>query len=425
MVTTFADRVAGLVGELLRSLWAELGVEGAPRRHDWQALDIEPLIIFTALFAGAALRAKTVDWCAANSRHLSLPRLQHFAERFGHVPGDLLRPYAEAVAEGARGERPVHGSAPPDLRRPSLIQLRLRALAGVCARAEVLRVLLAEPNQPKSAGSLAAPAGCGKEGLAEALEALTRAGIADAHREGRRTLYRLKRPTELAQALTNLPEAFPDWPAVFSVVTAILDYARSTAGKSNRARAEAAALTVEQATDHLSRIPHAARPPRVAGEQSVAAFERWAADFVADQAGANIRQATKREVTYTVHRLLLGGWMATVKEEGDEPRPLALSDDPELNEDRRSQRRLKPDDLGAAAEVVESILYDLRTRELQRRQGSVVPRDAVSDSSLPAMSREFAAELLSTTHKGQAATFSEEFVERWSANRRQGMTEAG
>src|SRR5260370_7030789 len=69
----------------LRSLWAELGVDGAARRHDWQAIDLEPLIIFTAHLGGAdsRLRASTIDWCITNARFASAFRLRHLAERAG------------------------------------------------------------------------------------------------------------------------------------------------------------------------------------------------------------------------------------------------------------------------------------------------------------------------------------------------------
>jgi hypothetical protein len=41
------------------------------------------------------------------------------------------------------------------------------------------------------------------------------------------------------------------------------------------------------------------------------------------------------------------------------------------------------------------------------------------------MSRLFAADLLRPMHKGQAVTFTEEFLSEWTANRRQGLTAAG
>ena len=422
MVTTFADDVAGLTRDLLLSLWAELGIEGAPRRHDWLAIDLEPLIVFTVLFADAALRARTIDWCAVNRRHLSLARLNHFSWLFGQVPRQAFKRYTAALAGGGRSAgrptprpRNAHSSAAPDLRRPSLIQLRLRALVGMSARAEVLKLLLAEPDEPRSAASLGHAAGCGKGGLAQALDSLTDAGIASSETEGQRTVYRLNRPSELAMVLSGLPVRYPDWPAVFLVVGAILNYSRA-AGRGGTARVEAAAGAIEQMREPIGRVPGALRPPRVTDDASALAFERWARDFVMEQAGTQVRLTTKRELTYTVHRLLVGGWIATVKEEGDESRPLALSDDPELDPDRRAHRRLNLDELGAAADVMESIFYDLRTRDVRRRRGSVVPRGAVSEARLPAMSRVFAAELMSPMRKGQAATFTEEFLQRWSAN---------
>ena len=294
------------------------------------------------------------------------------------------------------------------------------------ARAEVLRLLLAEPHHGKSAAAMAGAAGYGKAGLANALDMLTLAGVATAQQEGGDVVYRLSRPSELAQALSGLPARFPDWPATFRVVATILDYAKETAGRAT-SRAGSAARAVERIREQIVAIPGAPHPPRVTDDGSIAGFERWASSFVAELAGAHVSPANpaKREVTYTVHRLLLGGWIATVKEAGDQPRPLALSDDPELKPERRARRRLRLDELGAAAEVIESIFYDLRTREVQRHRGSVVPRDAVSDSLLPVLSRDFAAELLRPMHKGQAATFTEEFLERWSENRRNRFTAAG
>jgi DNA-binding transcriptional ArsR family regulator len=421
-LSTFSDDVAGFARELLRSLWAELGVEGAPRRHDWQAIDLEPLIVFTAMVADAALRDRTLSWCTVNSRHLSPARLNRVASELGQSAAHSLKRYTDALRRRSRRARV---SVSPDLRRPSLIQLRLRALVGVTARAEVLRLLLAEPHQGKSAAAIAGAAGYGRAGLAQALDMLTVAGVATARREGDDVVYRLCRPSELAQALSGMPARFPDWQATFRVVAAILDYARDTAGRA-ASRAAAAAEAVERIREELASIPGASRPPRVTDEGSIAAFERWARSFVAELAGAHApAHSAKREVTYTVHRLLLGGWIATVKEEGDQPRPLALSDGPELKPERRAKRRLKLDELGAAAEVIESIFYDLRTRELQRHRGSVVPREAVSDSLVPAMSREFAAELLRPMHKGQAANFTADFLERWSENRRDRFTAAG
>jgi hypothetical protein len=137
-MTDLYDEVASLARDLLWSLWAELGVDGAPRRHDWQAIDIEPLIVMTAMAGDSRLKSRTADWCAANRLHLSAPRLSRFGRLLGQATSSSFERYAAAMRHGARPRRP---SLVPDLRRPSLIQLRLRALVGVTPRAVVLRLL--------------------------------------------------------------------------------------------------------------------------------------------------------------------------------------------------------------------------------------------------------------------------------------------
>ena len=44
-MTRFEDEIGGLALELAWSLWSELGVNGVARRHDWQAIDLEPLLL--------------------------------------------------------------------------------------------------------------------------------------------------------------------------------------------------------------------------------------------------------------------------------------------------------------------------------------------------------------------------------------------
>ena len=434
-LSAFSDDIASSALALAQSLWAELGGADAPRRHDSQAIDLEPLIIFTACCVSGdpRLRTRTIDWCAANGRYVSAFRLHHFSRQSPASTRRAAERYISRVDSGARqashAESPAAGrrarpSLIPDLRRPALIQLRLRAMVGVFARAEILKLLLADPDRPQTASSLVATAGYGKGGLAQALDMLTMAGITSVNPAANRSVYKLSRPVELAQALNGLPASFPDWWAVFTVIDAILRYARG-ASKDPARRVAAAAKLLHDVRSDLERVPAGARPPPITSASSIAAFDQWARAFVGDLSGAKATMEYGREVVYTVHRLLLGGWMATVKEAGDQPRPLALSDGPELQEDRRAHRRMNLDEVGAAADVIESMLLDTRTRDLQRRHGSLVSRQSASDSLLPAMSREFASELLQPMHKGHSANFSEEFLQRWFASRRQRFSATG
>ena len=425
-MTALGDDIGSSAVELARSLWAELGVAGAPRRHEGQALDLEPLIIFTACCASAdaALRARTVDWCVINNRYLSSFRLHHFVRQAHETTRGAAQRFVatvEAETKRRKGKGRAIPSVVPDLRRPALIQLRLRAMVGVSARAEILKLLLADPERPYTASSLVARAGYGKGGLAQALDMLTMAGITSVEPAGNKLVFRLTHPAEIAQALNGLPPVFPDWRAIFKITEDALRYAQ-TAPREPSARVAPAAALARELRQDLRTVPGAVRPPAISGPASIERFDRWVRSFLAGQAGGDGLQAHAPEVSYTVHRLLLGGWIATVREPGQQPRPVALSDTPELRPERRAHRRLRTDDVGAAADVIESMLLDIRARDLRRSQGSLVSRQSVWDSLLPPIARDFASELLRPMQKGQSATYTEEFLQDWFTNRRRRYT---
>jgi len=62
-MTRLEAEIDGLALDLAWSHWGELGVDGRQRRHDWQAIDLEPLIIFTAAIGNldSRLRANSMD----------------------------------------------------------------------------------------------------------------------------------------------------------------------------------------------------------------------------------------------------------------------------------------------------------------------------------------------------------------------------
>ena len=87
--------------------------------------------------------------------------------------------------------RRTERSAVPDFRRPSLVVLRLRALFGVGARAEIVRAFAADTSARLSAADLADEAGYTKRNIAEALEVLRMAGLLEAERRRNQLVYRL------------------------------------------------------------------------------------------------------------------------------------------------------------------------------------------------------------------------------------------
>lgn len=405
------QEIDALALDLAWSLWAELGVDGAARRHDWQAIDLEPLIIFTAHLGGAdsRLEASTIDWCITNARFASAFRLRHLAERASAATRGAFGRYAATVRAHAKAPCPGEGDPltlfhperirSPDLRRPSLVQLRLRALAGVSARAEVLKLMLADPERPQPASTLAEDAAYGKGSVAQALDMLTMAGIVQVQPHANRLLYRLARPGELAQTLQLLPSAFPDWWPIFSIVEALSAYAHASVPPASRLAALQKLLL--QIDRDLERLGVAEHVPRAVVPASVPEFEHWAMDFMAEQAGHVQASCASREVSYAIHHLSFGGWLGTINVAGRQPRPLA------------SEHGHQEETTGAA-DLVHTMFKEVMGKH--RRRGEALAQD---DGLLRVISREFVDELVKPMRAGQEASFTAEFVRRWHENRRQ------
>jgi hypothetical protein len=409
-VTRLGDEIGDLALDLAWSLWSELGVDGTIRRHDWQAIDLEPLLIFTAWIGSAdrRLRSRTIEWSIANHRLASAIRMRNLGRRASPSTRESFGRYAATVRAETNAPWPAAGDPlalvpsasidEPDLRRPSLLQLRLRALVGVSARAEVLRVLLSDHDRPKPAAALAEAAAYSKGSVTQALELLTLAGIVQMQPSGNRLVYRLARPADLRQTLQSLPSGFPDWPPIFRITESLAAYARS-APSSSSARLNKLRSVLHTLDDDVRRLGIADVIPRVNGPASVPEIERWAVTFVADQAGMTQVSSAERDVTYTVQHLALGGWIGTIHDRGREPRRLGASAEQE--------------EASGPTTLALAMFRDVLGRESQKLMGS-----ASSNGGVPATGREFADQIVGEIERGQEASFTAEFLRRWFENRR-------
>ena len=430
-MTRLNDEIDGLALDLAWSLWAELGVDGLHRRHDWQAIDLEPLIIFSA-YAGnidSRLRANSMDWCIANARFASAFRLRNLAQQASPITREAFGRYAATVKAHAKVPWPSKGDplaiwaservGEPDLRRPSLIQLRLRALVGVSARAEILKLMLADPERGQAASTLADAAGYGKGSIVQARDMLTMAGIVQVQPMANRLIYRLARPAELVNVLQWLPAIFPDWSPIFRVTEDIaeLGHMRSPTPMS---RAADVARTLQMIDPDLQRLGIADQVPRGTGPASVTEFEHWALTYLEDQCGRAEMSPVAREVTYTIHHLSFGGWMATVSQRGRQPRPLETDDHSHSAREEAGSGSAELDEKAGAGNVAHAIFRDVLSR------ARLPINDAhVTDSVARLVSGEFAVELIRPMRPGQEATFTAEFVRRWFENRRQRFASTG
>src|SRR2546427_7727203 len=192
-MTRFEDEIGGLALELAWRLEPELGVNGVTRRHDRQAIAEEPLVLYSGWTGreDKRLQARSIEWSIANFRIASAIRMRNLARHASRSTRGSFGRYAATVKEHANAPWPASGNPlarvrsgaepAPDLRRPSLLQLRLRALVGVSARPAALRLLPTAPERPQSVGQLAAGAAYGKGSVAQSLDMLTMAGFVQVH----------------------------------------------------------------------------------------------------------------------------------------------------------------------------------------------------------------------------------------------------
>src|SRR5262249_31371950 len=147
--------------------------------------DLEALLILTAELAEAdpRLRDEALDWCVCNSRFSSKPRLKQLLKLSTPEARARFSPFAATLAQHAGGSWPgdercepwrvrLSGkSTAPDLENPALIRLKLRALLGVDARADLVASVLPFPTRKFSAAELVF-VGYTKRNIADALEML-------------------------------------------------------------------------------------------------------------------------------------------------------------------------------------------------------------------------------------------------------------
>ena len=280
------------------SLWAELGLSGWTRRHSDTLIDLEPLIIATSYLGtwDSRLLEEALDWCVLNSRFVSSIRLGNLLKSakvpvrkaFGHFAASvgmhrkISWPSSEQPLELSLTRR----SSLPGLGRPALLQLRLRALLGVSARAEILRSVLLEPERFFNIAELAAGAAYGRDNVADTLEMLVLAG---AVRESTMTaagghkVFRCAPSGELTKVLGTLPRDRPDWQARFRVMLELADFA--TADHSGPlSRAAAVYELIQALKPELSRL--AVLPQLSQGAVAVNEdFDRWSQTTLGAWAG--------------------------------------------------------------------------------------------------------------------------------------------
>jgi hypothetical protein len=288
--------------------WTALGVSGTVGVPD-HAVDLEALICITPLLADEdpRLRDESLDWCVHRSRHLvSITRLRHIRSLLSKPARDALDAFAADVNATGRLKgrwpsdrtgsivRTSGKSQAPDILQPALVQLRLRALFGVTARAELalqfLRPILTQETLPSMSQSVSAltDIGYSKPALTDVLSDLTALGVVDKWRRGNRDYYALSRVDPLRGLLGGaLPATAPNWALRFRIAADLLVLEAETNGKKAVVQAVALNKQFERLHDELERA--GVKAPITRDWKSVG---NWAAETLL--AGHSQHETTRR-----------------------------------------------------------------------------------------------------------------------------------
>lgn len=265
--------IAKNVTDLGWSLWGELGVQSVVRNHADVVIDPEPLIVFSrTLFQGdARLQEQVSRWCSAHADRVSASRLQGIqkavdpdvAKGFDVLAEELRAhgvPWAGRPNATARSTTAKAVDLPTT--RVALVRLRLRALCGVGARADVLAELLAHQGRWLVASDVD-HLGYAKRSIARILAELADAGLAKARAERNTIAYELARPERWQELLGAASVASPDWLTVFDLAAVALQL-NVESEKSESVRRVAATKAAKQ-IDALAAVLGLSPLPTTAG----------------------------------------------------------------------------------------------------------------------------------------------------------------
>lgn len=280
------------VVETLWSQWHELGVAATvPRRHSDDFIDPEPLIAFTATHSDldARLRDESIDWVLRYGTYVSKARLKNVLAEWGVLESALFREYAATINTRGGAGWPA-GSAKPltfhsrsrslleDLARPSLVSLRIRAIFGVGARAELIRAFLSRPHLAMTAADLSAETNYGKRNVLSELEPLRFGGVVKSFRAVNADRFSLAKLDQIEALVGPTPKRFTRWTQTFGVLHVLLEGAGQRAKRSDLQKAVEAVRLLEGHKE-LFAAAEASPPKLPSGVSAWPAFLDWAVGY--------------------------------------------------------------------------------------------------------------------------------------------------
>ena len=282
--------------DLAWSHWVGLGVSGVARPPD-TAVDLEALLYFTAYVADhdPRLRDEVADWWHQFEQHVSGPRLNAMSNTLDEVRWHGFR-------DGFPGVKKLSGKSRLErLDTPARSQLRMRAVFGANARAEIMLEMLTSTSDEGWTALALSETGYSKRNIAMVLESLVLGGILTATSEGNRTRYRLRDRDGLARVLAPLPQSSGQWHLRLPIVATFLDLASRIERKDAVTQGIEAQKLVTKLQPELVAVGGLPRLPHAAAATYWPALQKW----IVRQLLAE-RDDSRRAVDRTIEGLWFG-----------------------------------------------------------------------------------------------------------------------
>jgi hypothetical protein len=415
---SYSDIVEERGRDIAWTQWTELGVSGWREAPLVDGIDLEALIMFTAWISTRDNRLwlECLDWCVQNQRLISATRLRRFlktadpesSDRFTEFSATLRSfvPKANWPEGGVPRQVRVSGkSRAPRLELAPLVQLRMRALFGVSARSEVLRILLIDRPRGWSGSELAEEAGYVKVNVVATLDLLASVGHVRSELTGTAFRYRLARAQQLADFVGPVPSFQPEWVERFAVIRTITKSSSNRSPSDPLASAADRVRILDEIRESLTRLGLWALAPTPGETDLGARFDRFATALVNYWTGDH-RRTDPAEVEYEVRRSQLG-WEAIVREPGRPEAPVTLPDWDDLYKEMpRSDYLISDDSTGPLL-----LAHELMRRAYRRNGIQLEPFQFQPETIL------FAQQHLRSMQVGSVRAFGEYFLRFWVAER--------
>ena len=231
------------------------------------------------------LLEEALDWCSRYHAFVSVSRLRTLVEELGqkvHVPFSL---FAETLNSLSQAKWPTFAkvtplktnlkrkSQPPNCQIPALVSLRLRALFGVGARADLATFFLTQQSGPFTAADMI-EIGYNKRTLAVTLDFFFQAGLLTCSMIRNQKQYEFAKKEQLASLAGELPRLVPNWRsliAIFFTVRDILAKHESSSLSSVVVALRNAFISLEEPLKKLNIMP----PPLSSNLKDWKSYVEW------------------------------------------------------------------------------------------------------------------------------------------------------